>query len=143
MTTRMSLATFVVVVVAGGVYVVASQPAPDPGKAAKSRPAATRNPRQWPVRLVATWKPNREMGITWTADGKRHDEGILRISPWERDIVANAGSVVTFTVRPATGAVNAEHACVIESPPGRPAQGRGQAVGHGNTIIMCEYTVGS
>ena len=144
MGTRTGGAVVLTLALAAGVYVIARQPAPDPGKAAKQRPtAATRHPRERPVRLVATWQPNRDIAITWTANGERHDEGILRISPWERDIVANAGSVVTFTVQPLVGAVDAGQHCVIEDPPGHPARGRGQASTAGNTGLFCEHVVGS
>jgi hypothetical protein len=106
----------------------------------KDRPK--RSNRQVPVHLTGTWQEVRDFAITWSANGRRHDEGLNRFSPWERDIVANVGSTVTFIMTPQKGGLG-EHTCTIEYPPGHPMPGPGQKTGHGTDSIMCTAVIGA
>lgn len=98
--------------------------------------------RYEPVAIVAIWGDPRDMQMTWTANGIRSSPEVARISPWEKTIKVKPGGVVTFTVKPLMGGSGAHH-CMIEHPPGIPAQGDGQKTGYGTTMIMCTATIGA
>jgi hypothetical protein len=103
-------------------------------------PRAGAGPRQVPVLLVATWQTSRDFRMTWTANGRRPPAEQGRVSPWEKEISAEPGTVVTFTVQPLIGGPG-EHTCTVEEPPGHPLPGHAQQRGGGTTPIMCTATI--
>lgn len=98
--------------------------------------------RYEPVALVAVWDTNRDMNMTWTANGARPPAEIDPISPWEKNLTVRPGGTVTFTVRPLIGGAGAHH-CMIEHPPGVPLPGHAQKTGYGTTPITCTAVIGA
>lgn len=105
-------------------------------------PKAGTASRDVPVLLVATWQSNRDMQLSWTANGAHPPPEVDPLSPWEKEIQARPGSTVTFTVRPLIGGPGNHH-CQIEYPPGTPLQGHAQKTGGGTTPITCTAVIGA
>lgn len=99
------------------------------------------SPREKAYALLGTWRPNREVAVSWSVGGVKHGPVIDRVSPHERTGFAPVGTVLTITVMPrSTGGNGNEHSCVIEvggvvqSPPG-------QRTGRNTEAITCTATI--